>query len=708
MTGNDNSTTQSAAPAAVAPRGLAWYLQREWLRLAVLVICGFAARFPALYGELIWDDQYLARGNPFIKSPILALEAFRHHLIIDAFSTHYRPVQTLSYMVDYFFWNTNLYGFHLSNVLWHVGSGVLLYFLLRRLVPTIAARAFSGSNANRDAGLLAFLLALAWVLHPVHSAAVDYVSGRADSLAFFFAAGSWLLFLRGCDAVKRSARAALFTLAAVAAFLALCSRESAAIWLLLFLIYLFTCHRGLRLGAKFAVLAACLCLVAGYAGLRQLPTDRSAPTAAGAGSPAAVRATLMLRALGDYGRLMVAPWNLHMERTVEDPRSNISHEGWRKSVAAEYLSVGGLLVAAALIAGATRRGRAQRLRAAGAAWFILAYLPISNLIDLNATVAEHWLYLPSVGFLLFVAGCCLELPTTARKYATAVACLAIAAFGARSFVRSTDWVNGETFYRRTFAAGGASVRVALNLGQIYSARGEYAKAETLFRKVLELTPDYPIAQTNLGSALVKQGKLKEAEAVYAASHKASTEARKEYPRTWLAALNLAHLRKDEHDLPGAISILDAARREYSGTWELISYESELLRELQGPAAALPIVQDFIRDHWWHLDAAVALGKLYSEQGNVAEAERAFRHASRLDVYSVEGLNLLALLDVRQNHLDSAFATQRRALARQPDQPRQYLLLADILQRMGRDAEAQAALSQVTRLQGVAQAKALPN
>src|SRR6184192_2216333 len=79
-------------------------LQRTWVRCALLALLGFAVHFPSLQGQLIWDDQYLARDNPFIKSPVLILESFRHYLFLDSFSAHYRPVQNITYLVDYFFW----------------------------------------------------------------------------------------------------------------------------------------------------------------------------------------------------------------------------------------------------------------------------------------------------------------------------------------------------------------------------------------------------------------------------------------------------------------------------------------------------------------------------------------------------------------------------------------------------------------------------
>src|SRR6266705_6317826 len=125
------------------------YLRKTWVRIAALCIAAFVVHAPALQGERIWDDTYLTRDNPFIKSPLRTLEAFRHYLFLDSFSAHYRPIQNISYMVDYFFWNTDEFGFHLTNVLLHVGSGILLYFLLRQLFASFFLRRVSPAICDR-------------------------------------------------------------------------------------------------------------------------------------------------------------------------------------------------------------------------------------------------------------------------------------------------------------------------------------------------------------------------------------------------------------------------------------------------------------------------------------------------------------------------------------------------------------------------------
>src|SRR5205814_607456 len=217
------------------------------------------------------------------------------------------------------------------------------------------------------------------------------------------------------------------------------------------------------------------------------------------------------------------------------------------------MSILGLVVIAVLVVTCANKSRGQAMRIFGAIWFIAAYLPISNVVQLNATAAEHWLYLPSVGFLIWLAGCAFQLSQPWRRFIPAATAIAVIALGARSFVRSGDWANEETFYKRTFAAGVRSARVAINLGQIYSNRGEYAKAEKIFRAVLDCNPDYPNAQNHPAGVLFNEGKIKEAEQLYAQVEEKSVQTRKESPHTWIGALNLAKLRHNAKDNATALA-----------------------------------------------------------------------------------------------------------------------------------------------------------
>src|SRR5262249_35359524 len=159
-------------------------------------------------------------------------------------------------------------------------------------------------------------------------------------------------------------------------------------------------------------------------------------------------------------------------------------------------------------------------------------------------------------------------------------------------------------------------RSGLNLGQICLDRGDYAEAEKIFRRVLALAPDYPFAQSNLGSALWHQGKSAEAEELFGRVEGNSAATAKEYPRTWIGALNLARMRGVAGDTEAALAVLERARKSYPEVWELISLESEILRQTRGPDAALHLIEDFAGKNWWHYQAALALGRLYAQKGDI--------------------------------------------------------------------------------------------
>src|SRR3954469_17491530 len=184
--------TLNTRVAAVVSKTATHLLSSRAACLLLILFC-FAVHGPALHGRFIWDDQSLIVRNPLIKSPLLLAENFRHFLFADGFSSHYRPIQSISFLLDYLLWKDNTLGFHLTNVLLHSGSAILLFFLLRRLLPHLLSQSEWRHRGSFQAAT-ALLIALAWVVHPVHSAAVDYISGRADSLAFLFATGGWLLF----------------------------------------------------------------------------------------------------------------------------------------------------------------------------------------------------------------------------------------------------------------------------------------------------------------------------------------------------------------------------------------------------------------------------------------------------------------------------------------------------------------------------------
>jgi len=242
--------------------------------------------------------------------------------------------------------------------------------------------------------------------------------------------------------------------------------------------------------------------------------------------------------------------------------------------------------------------------------------------------------------------------------------------------------------------------VSENLAEIYARRGDRKAAETLLRKILAVTPEFPLARNSLARILFEEGRRSEAEALFAASAKQSTQTSKTYPRTWLAVVNLSHLLHASHRDQEALAMLEKARGDYPEIWEVVSQESELLRQTKGPEAASQLVYQFARDHWWHYGAALALGRLYLEKGDAERAVAALNQASRLDVHEVEALHLIALTRVRQHRFEEAYRAQKKAVARQPGAIRQYVFLSDILEKMGQTDEAKDVTAEIARLEAI--------
>ena len=88
----------------------------------------------------------------------------------------------------------------------------------------------------------------------------------------------------------------------------------------------------------------------------------------------------------------------------------------------------------------------------------VAYLPISNLFTLNATVAEHWLYVPSAFLFAAAAQSLFVAPQWLRRSAIALISVWTLWLGVRTWQRQGDWVDQRTFLTRTIEAGGDKER----------------------------------------------------------------------------------------------------------------------------------------------------------------------------------------------------------------------------------------------------------
>jgi protein O-mannosyl-transferase len=194
--------------------------------LAVLIIIAgvFASYAPALRDGFVWDDTALILRDPLIRSWRLIPEGFNHFLFVDATaSDFYRPLQRLTYTLDYAAFAFRSGPYHAASILWHAAAAIALFVFAEELLL-----AFGIERQKRL--WIAFLAVLVWAIHPVESAAVAYVSGRADPLAATFGSFGLYLFLLSLRAIGQRKLFFLFG-AGVALLLSALSKETGLIFL---------------------------------------------------------------------------------------------------------------------------------------------------------------------------------------------------------------------------------------------------------------------------------------------------------------------------------------------------------------------------------------------------------------------------------------------------------------------------------------------
>ena len=108
--------------------------------------------------------------------------------------------------------------------------------------------------------------------------------------------------------------------------------------------------------------------------------------------PLPLRLLTMAKVVVEYLGLLVVPLHLHMERVVPPATSPLE-----PSILASVAVIAGLVAAVLALR------REARPLGLGLGWFLVALLPVANLVPLSTFIAEHWLYVPGAFLLLAVS-----------------------------------------------------------------------------------------------------------------------------------------------------------------------------------------------------------------------------------------------------------------------------------------------------------------
>jgi tetratricopeptide (TPR) repeat protein len=588
-------------------------------------LAALASYAPAVRDGFVWDDTALILRDPLIRSWRLIPEGFNYFLFVDATaSDFYRPIQRLSYTLDYAVSGFAPATYHFTSILVHAAAAVALLFFAGELLLALGI-------VPKKRPWIALLAAFTWAVHPVHTAAVAYISGRADPLAALFGFLGCYLLLRGLRTTPRRDLAWLVA-ASFALLLSALSKETGLIFPVL-AIALFALLKNRS--AVWKTIAVTAFVAAAYFSLRLAAAHNPAPVLH-TPPPLATRPIAMARAVAEYAGLTLFPINLRMERQINAERSDRSDVTMNRFAWRELQTLLGIAIVAALVYWMVRARRRDPAVFALLVLAALSYLPVSGIIGLNATVAEHWIYIPTAFLFLAAAVAFSNLPSrlerpALRPVSVALACW-LAFLGARTCLRTFDWKDQRTFLQTTISDGGDSARMLINLGGLELSEGKLDLAKNHLKAALAKEPDQPMAVINLAIVALKQNDFKTARQLALRATK--------MPVVDAQAYELLAVIEGKENGRADLLRLRLAARTGPSNWAIEKRYVQLMDETGATPAAITELQTCLQTEWYRAESWQLLGKLLTKIGREKEAAMARAQAAAYDVHLAQDSKVL--------------------------------------------------------------------
>ncbi len=296
----------------------------------------------------------------------------------EAGSAFFRPVTTLSYLSDFLIWGNNAAGFHLTNIFWHLVSGIAVFLLFSLLLKHLQVHKHC---------LYAILSSILFLSLASHSESVAWVSGRTDIIATVLCLASLYFFYR-----QLGKKSTLFSALALLLFpIGLLAKESVIItpllWGLLLAYHSVSHKENLRRNLSLVGFSALIAVV--YFLFRAMPEDSLVSGIRYGGfldlSPMGLAENLVRYTL----RVLIPPFPLSLRGIVTENRM----------VVPVFLLALILPVSIPLFRRAASKHRNLLFLMAGC--FFVSLLPVLGMkVSLFDTQSERFLYLPGV----FAAG----------------------------------------------------------------------------------------------------------------------------------------------------------------------------------------------------------------------------------------------------------------------------------------------------------------
>ncbi|MBW8863925.1 MAG: tetratricopeptide repeat protein, partial [Verrucomicrobia bacterium] len=441
-------------------------------------------------GFVTFDDNDYVTENPFVKNGLNATDI--RWAFTAGHAGNWHPLTWLSHMADCSLFQLNPGAHHYVNVLIHAANAVLLFTLLLRLTQKLPPAAF---------------IAALFAWHPLHVESVAWISERKDVLSTFFALLSLLSYIK-CVQEK--------------------SRRS--LWLAFLFFTLGLMAKPMLVTLPFIMLLLDWWPLNRLAGARPSPASglilEKIPFFA-----LTVISCIITFIAQKQGEAVISltrvPLLLRLENAPVAAVDYLLKLLWPANLCAFYpmpekipalqviLSVAVLLI----ISAAAWRWRLQKpYLIFGWLWFLGTLVPVIGLLQVGGqAMADRYTYIPSIGF--FIA-----LIFLARDFAVQLQMPKIVQHGLMTLAAATCilvtehqlqfWHDGETLFRRVLAVTPANDVALINLGVALQSQDRLEEALPIYRQAEKINSTRYQLHNNIGDILGHMGRHAEALAEY--------------------------------------------------------------------------------------------------------------------------------------------------------------------------------------------------
>ncbi len=563
-----------------------------------------------VYLPSVARDGFVSIDDSLLITKNAAVQELSPRTIAHVFTSYdpelYIPLTLFVYQIEFALVGAQPFLFHLTSLLLHCGSAVLVLLILRRMLRDDSVAAFG-----------AFLFAL----HPLNTEAVAWASALKDIQSSFFFFGAVLLYLRWRDEDRPG-----WPWGSIVLFLlALLSKVTVALLPLVLLLLDWREGRvilspslrqssgqapdtrrswfdALNMTWPYFLLSALFIIIALFG------------KAKGIGELGLWRTGLLAgKAVMFYLLKFFAPVHLSVIYAQQTPVTLSSPEF--------FVPLAGAVVLLAVMVLLRNRWRDASF---GIALFLLMLLPNFANFWKNRFIffaSDRYMYIPSVGLIVIVCSLLLvglRYRRQLRPPLMGLAAAVILAFGILTGLQTRVWATDISLYANTLRWYPDSALALNNIGDAYYREGKYDDALTWFMKAAEQNPSYIQAMDNVAGVYLKRGQYEPAVDWFTRSVAAiPADPRPEdlSPRYRLGEL-LVDMGRTEEGLAqfaAAIKALPDLAEPY--------YNLGLQLQKTGRGDdAVAVFETAIALDASHVPSRYHLAGLYAERGKLAEAE----------------------------------------------------------------------------------------